>query len=358
MFEHIRAHLASDRTAAEARVAQAVARRDQVAAELAQQQAALPPLQQAVTAAEATLAARNADLAAAQAVVNQRTAVRDSALAERDDAQAAFDANGGDEPPAAENPEELRQWRQLHDLLLAALRRAQADLDAAEAQLQQAIPPRNAAAAAVQAATDSVTHARGRVTAQNATIAATRQRLTAAEEGIPVARADVDAVTAKITALDAREATLTAAPLDRPALERAADVEEADLQAGWRQRRALFERRVVFREGRAGVLAAHDSTVDELAVMRNQIPGSPAAATFPGLAAVVTGIDAVLADNAAQRSRPPLDRADDLDGLRSRLTALMFNLQDLTGAATADRDSAAQDLAQARAALITHQQEN
>ena len=357
MYEHLRANLALDITTAQQGVTRAIAHRDQIAATVAQQQAALPGLQAAVSAAEATLTARNADLATAQAVVNQRTAERDSAEAERDAAQEAFDQNGGDEPPPTDDLEELRQWRRIHDQLKAALRDAQAALDAANALLQQVLPPRDAAAAAAQGAAASLAQARDRVTAQNATIAATQQQLAAAEADIATARADVDAVHARVAVLDQREAVLTAQSLDRTALEHVADSEEADLHAGWQHRHDLFERRVQFRTGRAGILAAHDTTVDEVAVLRSRIVGSPEAAAFGGLAGVVSGIDAVLAANATQRPRPALERTDDLAEVSRRLTSLTFELQAVTGVATAARDQAAQQLEQAGADLIAHQQE-
>jgi len=357
MYEHIRANLAKDLDAARGRVDQAIAHRDQVAAALGQQQAALPGLQAAVTAAEGTLAARDADLAAAQAVVNQRTAERNAAEDERDSAQEAFDANGGDEPPFFDNPEDLRRWHVVHDQLQQALRDARDALDAAQGHLQDAIDARAPFAAAVQAAAASLAQARDRVTAQNATIAATQRQLADAEAAITAARADVDAIAAQVTALDQREKVLTAEPLDRPTIEKAADQEEADLQAGWHHRRELFERRVTFRDGRAGVLAAADTTVDELAVVRSQIAAWPDAARFPALAGVVAQLDQVIADNAAQRHRPPAERTDDLAGLHTRLAALTTTLQDVTGAATAARDQAQHDLDKARDDLVAHQQE-
>jgi hypothetical protein len=356
VYEHIRANLAKDIAATQQRVTAAIAQRDQVAATLAQQQAGLPPLQAAVAAAQQALDARNRDLAAAQAVVDQRTAERDAAEDERDAAQEAFDRNGGDEPPFFDDPADLRRWQQVHDVLKAALHDAQQVLDDANAVLQQAAAVANIATANVQSAAAVVANAQDRVNAQNAAIAATEQQLAAAEAGITAARRDVDVLDAKVVDLDQREATLTAGPLDRPALEHAADVEEADLQTGWRHRRDLFERRVHFRQARAGVLAAHDVTIDELAVLRSQIAGSTEATVFAGLPPIVSALDRVIADNAAQRQRSPLDRTDDLVAVRGRLAELTTALQDVTGPATTARDNASHDLAVAREALITHQE--
>jgi chromosome segregation ATPase len=358
VYEHIRANLAKDIAAAEERVTQAIARRDQAVAALAERRADLARAQQAVADAVAALTARQQELAAAQAVVDQRTAVRDAAQANLDDAQRAFDQNGGDEPPFFDNPEDLRRWHELHDALKAAIEDARDALNATLPPLAQAVQARDGAQSAVNAAAGLVAADEGDVRRATLDVTLAEQSVTNAEGGITQARIDVDAVKAKVTALDQREAVLKAAPLDRPSLERAADQEEADLQAGWQRRRQLFENRVSFRDGRRASLAAHDTTMDELAVLRSRIAGSPEAGRFPGLGPVLTELAAVLADNAAQRTRPPLERTDDIEALRGRLTSLMFALQDVTGAATVARDAAIQDLEAVRAALIDHQQEN
>ena len=360
MYEHIRANLAKDIAAAEDRVTQAIAHRDQAVARLAERQADLARFQQAVADAAAALEARQQELAAAQAVVDQRAAVRDAAQDDLDDAQRAFDDNGGDEPPFFDNPEDLRRWHELHDALKAAIKDAQDALDATSPPLVEATQARDAVQNAVDAAAGLLAADQGDVNRATLEVTLAQQAVANAEGGITQARVDVDAVKAKVTALDRREAALKAAleatPIDRPALEQAADIEEADLQAGWQRRRTLFENRVLFRNGRGATLAAHDTTMDELAVLRSQIAGSSEAGAFPGLGAVLTEMAAVLADNAAQRTRPPLERTDDLDALRDRLTSLMFALQDLTGVATQARDSASQALDRVRTDLIAHQE--
>ncbi|HEV7762599.1 MAG TPA: hypothetical protein VGO78_26505 [Acidimicrobiales bacterium] len=357
MYEHIRANLAKDIAAAEERVTEAIARRDQAVARLAERQTDLARHQQAVADATAALAARQQELAAAQAVLDQRAAVRDAAQDELDDAQRAFDQNGGDEPPFFDNQEDLRRWRELHDALKAAIEVARAALDATIPPLVQATQARDAAQNAVNAAAGLVAADQDDVRRATLDVTLAQDAVTNAEGGITQARVDVDTVKAKVTALDQREAVLKAAPLDRPALERAADQEEADLQTGWQRRRQLFENRVFFRDGRAAFFSAEGTTIDELAVLRSRIVGSPEAGTFPGLGPVVAELTAVLADDAVQRARPPLERTDDLDGLRDRLTSLMFALQDVTSAATVARDAATQQQEQVRAALIDHQQE-
>ncbi|HVP31744.1 MAG TPA: hypothetical protein VMW35_21545 [Myxococcota bacterium] len=360
MYEHVRAGLTDDASVAQQAVQQATAARDGVRDELNRQGAGLPPLQAALDAANATLDARNRDVAAAQAVVSARASEQQQAQDAVEEAEDAYDRHGGDEPPAVEpgpaGQAQLRQWQRERAQLRHDIDAAKAALAATRPPLAQAQQTLAAAAAVAAVAASAASQARDQLNAATSAINATRQRLADAEAAIVAAQHAVDAIAARMADLDRRAAVLVAAPLDRTTLEPAADLELADLQACWQRRHDLFAGRANAIAARGTLLAAHDTTVDDLAALRSQLAGWSDTGRWPALAGVVSALASVIAANAAQRGHLPLDRADDLAGTRDLLAAQLTALQSIVSQATAERDQAQRALDQARDALVQQQE--
>jgi hypothetical protein len=163
------------------------------------------------------------------------------------------------------------------------------------------------------------------------------------------------AVAARLAGLDGRAAALVAEPLDRPGLEVAADAELADLLAAWRRRHEVLTRRVAAVAGRGAVLAAVDSTVDDVAALRAGLAAWPQRGDWPALPALLAALDAVIAANAAERTRPPLARHDDLAALRGALATQAAALAVAVGQAGQARDRAAAAVRLSSQRLAQHQ---
>lgn len=357
MFEHVRAAWTADMTQAQTAVAAATTAHATAQADLATRQAALAARKADVDATAATLATRNAALATAQALVDIRTAERQAAQAVVDQSQAALVAHLEDEPPETVERDKPNPawgvWDRKREQLAEKLSQAESARDTTVAPQTAAQQSRDTAAAAAGAATTALGQARGTLAVAQADVAAATQRVVAAQATVLARQDAAAAVASRLAGLDARAAALLDEPLDRAALERAADAELADLHAAWARRHDLLAARGAAEAELAAVLAAHDQTMDELVVLRASIASSPHAGHWPAVAGTIPAIDAVLATNHLQRGRPALERADDLSAARQRLAELVVTLE--TVKAREERDAAQLALDQAVAALSNHQ---
>jgi chromosome segregation ATPase len=359
MFEHVRAVWTAELAQAEASVRAAAAARDSAQAEVTRLAAAVTGMQVAVDAADASLTARNAELAMAQALVDRRTAERQAAQVLVDQAQAALAAHLGNEPPETVERDKPNPawgaWNVKRQQLARKLAQAESARDATLPPLTSAQQSRNAAAGVAAAAGTALAEARDVLAAAVNGVVAAKQHLAEAESTVAARAQAAEAIASGLAGLDVRAASLLAEPLDRPALERAADQELADLHAAWRRRYDLFAARGAARSERGSVLAAYDRTMDELAALRTAIADSPDAGRWAAVAAAVPVFSAVLQANAGQRGRPLLERADDLVGARQRLAEQAAALESVLPTARAERDGAQHLLDQAVDALKQHQ---
>jgi hypothetical protein len=359
MFERVREVLQRLVDNARAAVAALVAVRDAADAAVAARQADLAQQTSQVAAADAQVTAAAQQQQAAQSVLDARNAAAAHARDALDTAERRLGEHLDNEPdrtlPNGHPNPAWGTWNQQRIQLAKAVDDATTALTGAAAAAVAAAQGVATAAAGVAAAQAAAAQARQRVDAAQAAVLAAQAELATAEAGITQAQADADAAAARVEALAGRAARLVAEPLDRPDLERAADAELADLLATLTRRHATLARRAAAVTARATVCGSVDTTVDELSVLGADAVAVHQAAGWPSLVPLAAAIDAAVSANAAQRTRPAVDRRDDLAGLHTDLTArLQGVLADLAVAAAA-RDRAATARARAVQVLANHQ---
>lgn len=359
MFEHVREVLQRLVDQARAAVAAVVAVRDAADAAVAARQADLAQQTSQVAAADAQVTAAGQQQQAAQSVLEARNAAAAQARDALDTAERRLGEHLDDEPdrslPNGHPNPAWTAWSLKRGQLAKAVDDATTAVAGADAAAAAAVQGVATAAAGLAAAQAAAAQARQRVDAAQAALLAAQAELATAKAGITPARAEVDAASARVEALAGRAARLVAEPLDRPDLERAADAELADLLATLARRHATLARRAAAVTARATVCESVDATVDELSVLGVDAAAVHQAAGWPSLIPLSAVIDAAVSANAAQRTRPAVDRRDDLAGLHTELTARLTGVpQDLAVAASA-RDHAAAARARAVQALANHQ---
>lgn len=359
MFERLRTALQNQLDAVRAPLEQAKDAAAAAQGEIDYQAARIPALQAALDQAQRNTQQANATLSPAQDVINQRQHARAAAQAALDTATNAANTHADEEPidqfPNGHPNPEWRTWNRDMKRLRRVVTEAETALADAETALAQALPPRDAAQQAVRVAMAAILARHHELAVATAALAAAQANLATANLNIAVAQDLVGQRAAKfveqIAALDVREHRMQ----DRTDMA-IADAELFNLTSGRRIRHELYEDRAGAAASRAGALAAHDATIEELFALRETIAKWPGYGRYPSLAGVVAALDAVVAASRVQRQRPAAQRTDNLVEVGRVLDAQLTTLRRVVQQASDERTGAEAALQTARAELLDHQE--